>query len=332
MNQDPLSASGAAPGDPRQAERRGSASVALAGQILCVLVPIAVWFSPLQLAAQTKHMFAILAFMIIAWITQATEFALAGFVGCFLFWALGVVRFPVAFAGFTSQPAWFSFAALLMGLLARESGLAHRLAYSVIQRIGTSYPRILLGLLITNFLLTFIVPSGLARLVIIMSVAMAVSDAFQAQRGSNVSIGMFVVLTYTADLFDKMMLAGTASITSAGLMERVGDVRVLWGQWFFAFLPCSILTVAAAWWLALRLFPPERNLLVPDRSYFRRELEKMGRWTLAEKKAALLMGGAMILWMTGALTHIPPTMVGLGVGLFALLPRIASSTRGRCAA
>jgi len=36
----------------------------------------------------------------VAWITRAMDYALAGLVGCFLFWALGVVRFSVAFSGF----------------------------------------------------------------------------------------------------------------------------------------------------------------------------------------------------------------------------------------
>ena len=322
MNRDPLSAASAPAGDVQHSHLQRAPWLKLAGRILCVLVPAAIWLSPIQLAPQTKHMFAVLAFMLIAWMTQATEFAVAGLIGCFLFWALGIVPFGVAFAGFTSQPAWFSFAALLMGLLARESGLAQRLAYTVIHRIGTSYPRILLGLVITNFLLTFIVPSGLARLVIMASVALAVVEAFHAERGSRIACGMFVVLTYTADLFDKMMLAGTASITSAGLMQRLGGIHVQWGQWLLAFLPCGVVTVPFAWWLALRLFPPEPSALVPDRAYFHRELEKMGRWSAAERRAAVFMGGAMVLWMTGSLTHIPPTMVALGAGLGALLPNI----------
>ncbi|HVA41779.1 MAG TPA: SLC13 family permease [Candidatus Binataceae bacterium] len=317
-----MTAASAPASDVQHSNLQRASFLKLAGRILCVLVPAAIWLSPIQLAPQTKHMFAVLAFMLIAWMTQATEFAVAGFIGCFLFWALGIARFDVAFAGFASQPAWFSFAALLMGLLARESGLAHRLAYTVIQRIGTSYPRILLGLLVTNFLLTFIVPSGLARLVIMASVALVVVEAFQARRGSNIACGMFVVLTYTADLFDKMMLAGTASITSAGLMQRVGGIRVLWGEWLFAFLPCSIVTVLVAWWLALRLFPPEATALAPDREYFQHELDKMGRWSATERRAAILMGCAMVLWMTGSLTHMPPTMVALGVGLLALLPYV----------
>jgi di/tricarboxylate transporter len=66
--------------------------IAAVGQFLCVAVPLIIWFAPLNLEAQTQHAFAIVAFMVVAWITQAMDYALAGLVGCFLFWALGIVR------------------------------------------------------------------------------------------------------------------------------------------------------------------------------------------------------------------------------------------------
>ena len=171
----------------------------LIGQILCILVPLAVWFAPL-LEPVTKHGFAIVGFMIIAWITQAMDYALAGFVGCFLFWALGIVRFPVAFSGFANDTAWFLFGALLLGVIATRSGIARRLAYFIMLRIGTTYPRILLGLIITDFLLTFIVPSGIARVVIMASIALGLAEAFKAGPGNNLSRGMFLILSYTVNI------------------------------------------------------------------------------------------------------------------------------------
>jgi hypothetical protein len=64
--------------------------VVIVGQILCILVPLVVWFAPLGLEPVTQHGFAIVGFMVVAWITRAMDYALAGFVGCFLFWALGM--------------------------------------------------------------------------------------------------------------------------------------------------------------------------------------------------------------------------------------------------
>jgi di/tricarboxylate transporter len=48
----------------------------------------------------------------------------------------------------------------------------------------------------------------------------------------------------------------------------------------------------------------------------------MGPWSNAEKKAALLLGAAILLWTTDFLHHIPPAMIALGAGLAALLPPV----------
>jgi solute carrier family 13 (sodium-dependent dicarboxylate transporter), member 2/3/5 len=296
--------------------------VVIAGQVLCLLVPLAVWFAPLPLEPNTKHGFAIIGFMVVAWITRAMDYALAGLVGCFLFWALGIVKFPVAFSGFANDTAWFLFGALLLGVIATRSGAARRLAYFIMLHVGITYPRILLGLIITDFLLTFIVPSGIARVVIMASIALGLAEAFNSVPGSNVSRGMFLILSYTANIFDKMIIAGAGSITARGLIEKVGGVEVLWSFWFIAFLPCSIITVLAAWGLTLWLYPPEKVALEGGYEYLRMEIAKMGPWSALEKKAALLMTVAILLWLTDFIHHISPAIIGMGVGLFALLPRV----------
>lgn len=292
------------------------------GQILCILVPPLVWFAPLPLQPVTQHAFAIVGFMVVAWITRAMDYALAGFIGCFLFWALRIVTFPVAFSGFANDTAWFLFGALLLGVVATRSGIARRIAYFVMLRVGVTYPRILLSLIVTDFLLTFIVPSGIARVVIMASIALGLAEAFNSPPGSNVSRGMFLVLSYTANIFDKMIIAGAASITARGLIEKIGGVEVLWSFWFVAFLPCSIITVLVAWWLTLKLYPPEKVALEGGYDYLRAEMTKLGSLSLLEKKAALLMTAAILLWLTDFLHHISPSVIGIGVGLFALLPRV----------
>lgn len=306
---------------PESLENPNSRLVVI-GQILCILVPPLVWFTPSPLQPVTQHAFAIVGFMVVAWITRAMDYALAGFIGCFLFWALRIVTFPVAFSGFANDTAWFLFGALLLGVVATRSGIARRIAYFVMLRVGVTYPRILLSLIVTDFLLTFIVPSGIARVVIMASIALGLAEAFNSPPGSNVSRGMFLVLSYTANIFDKMIIAGAGSITARGLIEKIGGVEVLWSYWFVAFLPCSIITVLVAWWLTLKLYPPEKVALEGGYDYLRAEMTKLGSLSLLEKKAALLMTAAILLWLTDFLHHISPSVIGIGVGLFALLPRV----------
>lgn len=297
------------------------------GRALCVLVPVALWFAPIGMDVRTQHVLAIAAFMILAWITEAIDYALAGFIGCYLYWALGVVPFGVAFSGFATDTPWFLFGAALFGAMATSTGLARRIAFFVLQRVGMTYPRALLGLVITDFLLTFVIPSGIARVVVMSAVALGLVEAFGVGRGSNIGRAMFLIITYAAGIFDKMIIAGAASITARGAIERVGGVEVLWSRWFFAYLPCDILTIVIAWWLMLWLFPPEKNSLSNDEAaYVERELRQMGGWTPASTRAALLITAAIGLWLTDFLHHIPPSVIGLGVGLAAVLPGIGVLT------
>jgi anion transporter len=312
MTSDSQSASGAGLSAPA---RRGA-------QLLCVIVPLIVWFAPVPAEATTRHALAIAAFMVLAWITEPMDHAISGLIGCFLFWALDVVRFNVAFSGFADSTPWFLLGAMLIGAMTVKSGLARRLAYLVMARVGVTYPRILLGLIVTDLILTLIVPSGIARIVIMAAIALGLVEAFRVRSGSNVARGMFLIITYCAALFDKMIIAGASSITARGLIERTGGVDVQWSQWFVAFLPCDVITVAAAWGLTLWLFPPEPIEREGGRTYLNDQLGKLGPLSAVECRAALLIAMATILWMTDFVHHISPAKIGLGVGLVTLLPCI----------
>ncbi len=292
------------------------------GRALAVVIPIVLWFAPLPLERPAQKAIAVTSFMIIAWITHALDHAVTGLIGCYLFWALGVAKVEIAFGGFSSSTPWFLFGAVLFGTMAAKSGLGRRLAYLVMRGVGDTYSRLLLGLIISDFLLTFPVPSGIARVVIMAAVAIGLIEAAGVNRGSNLGRGLFIILTYTANIFDKMIIAGAAAITAQGLIAQVGHVEVLWSRWFLAFLPVTGLTILVAWRLTLWLYPPERDALSERSHVLHDKLRALGSWSTLEKKTAILMGIAISLWMTDRLHHLSPAIVALGIALVATLPGV----------
>lgn len=294
--------------------------------VLIAAGAVAFWFLPLGLDPKIQHAFAIAAFMIVGWMTNVIDHGLMGILGCALFWMTGVTRFETAFSGFAESTAWFLFGAICFGLMASKSGLARRLAYMVMRAVGHSYPRLLFGLILSDFLLTPVVPSGIARVVIMAAIATGLVEAFGVKKGSNIGRGMFVILVYSATIFDKMVIAGAASITARGAIEKFGEVDVLWSQWLLAYLPCDILVMIIGWRLTLWLFPPEPVALTDGPGFIDREIAAMGPWSAIEKRAALLMLGATALWITDFIHHIPAPMIGLGIGVVSFLPRVGVLT------
>src|SRR5215813_8554267 len=130
------------------------------------LIPVIFWFIPLNLEPKAQHAIAITLFMILGWATEIMDHGLTGLIGCYLFWVLKIVTFDVVFSGFANDTPWFLMGAILFGTMASKSGLVRRLVYSVILRIGMSYSRFLLVLIIADFLLTFLVLLGMARVTI----------------------------------------------------------------------------------------------------------------------------------------------------------------------
>ncbi len=290
--------------------------------VICLVVPVAIWFAPVAIPHPAKAAMAITSFMILAWMTNVMEYGAAGVIGCVLFWALGVAKFETAFSGFVSDTPWFLVGAILLGEAANKTGIPQRIGAFVVTRVGTSYSRLLLGLIITTFLLTFVVPSGSARTVIMAAIGLGVINVFGVGKGSNIGRAIFLCITYTCAIFDKMIIAGAGAITARGIIVKVGGVNVSWGLWFIAYLPCALLTIWASWRFALYFYPPEVESLDGRMDQLRDKLRTSVPWNSMALKASILSGLAIILWLTDFIHHVSPTMIALLLAMAAFLPGI----------
>jgi anion transporter len=293
--------------------RRGAG---LAAAVLCLA---GLWFAPTHDLPAARHAVAIAAFMIVLWITEAVSHAVAGCLGLVLFVVLGVAGPRAVLSGFRSETTWFLVAALVIGAMAQR-GLAQRLARAAVAGVGTAYSRLLLAFIVVGFLLTFLVPSGMARVTILASIAFGVVEAFGVGPRSRIGRGLLVIVTCTAALFDKMVIAGAAAILARGIIQEVGRVRVLYSQWFVAFLPCAALTILCCWRLILWLYPPEKQAM--EGAAWKKLLGEARPWSAAEKKCAAYLCLAVGLWLTDFLHHLDPAWIGIGVALLGVLPGV----------
>lgn len=289
---------------------------------LAIALAIVLWFFPPSISTQARHALAVSLLVLIMWVARVLPHALTGLIGCYLFWTLVGVPSSTAFAGFTNVSAWFVFSAGLFGLMVTKTRLAHRLAGWLMGRSGVSYPRLVLSFILTSLVLNLLVPSGIARVIILGGIGLGVVASKGWGPEALPARGLFVSLTITSTLFDKLMITGGGTIVSQGIIEKVGHVPVYWSQWLFALLPALLLSVPACWAIIVWLFPA--RLTGPDsfRQPLEAHLQVEKTWSAAEKRCGLLLMAALLLWMTDFVHHIHPAMVALGVALLATLPRI----------
>jgi len=298
----------------------------LVGAALGPLAAVAIWFAPFPLEPLAQHALAVVAFMIVYWITEPIDHGITALAGCFLFWALNISEFEVAFSGFADPTPWFLYGGLLLGEAAATTGLARRIGYGVIRLIGTSYSRILMSIIVVVVILNFLIPSGMAQVALLAPILMGIVAAFGLEPLSNVGRGLFVIVTYTCGLFNKMILSGGSSILTHGMVQRLSGETIYWSEWLIAFLPMTLVTIFACWFIILRLYPPEKNDLPGGQQFIRDAAERAGPWTADEKKTLAWMLLAIGLWATDRLHHINPAIIAMGAGLAITLPKVGVLT------
>jgi sodium-dependent dicarboxylate transporter 2/3/5 len=294
----------------------------LIGAVLGPIVGLLLWWLPLGLDPPAQRALAIVAFMLVYWIAEPIVHGMTALIGCFCFWVLQITTFPVAFSGFTQTTPWFVFGALLIGEAAAQTGLVKRLGYTIIHRVGTSYAQLLLGSLLLAYLLNFVIPSPNAQLVILASLLTGIVTVVGIEPRSPMAKGLFLTVTYACSLFSKMNLGAASTLLARGLIEEQTGMPVLWSRWFLAFLPATVLTIAACWLTARWLYPAKTSELPGSQQYLREALQAMGPWRRDEQKALAWLLLAIALWATDFWHHTDPAAIALGISLLLVLPKV----------
>lgn len=295
----------------------------LLGRLLAgPLVALWFWSLNLGLAPVQQKALAVALLIVISWIAAPIEHGLTALIGCYLFWAWDVTKFATAFSGFTNSTIWFLFCSLLMSEAASRTGLAKRLGYLFMRRVGSSCAQLQIGFVFLAFLLAVVVPSGMGPLSLLAALALGLINAAGLDPRGNFTRGLFVMMTTICALVSVMVLSGATSMMTRSIVEEQSGIQILWSQWFLACLPLNLLTMIAAIVIVRWLYPAEVEEPRGGREYFERTLAEMGPWSAAEKKTFFWFVLAIGLWATDFWHHINPAVIGIGAGLALSLPTI----------
>ncbi|MDO5536628.1 MAG: anion permease, partial [Desulfovibrionaceae bacterium] len=209
--------------------------------------------------------------------------------------------------------------ASLMGLMVTKSGLARRLALIIMRRAGRSVPRVLFGVLVASCLITFIIPSAIARVVLLGSICVGIVEALGLKKGSNAGKCLFTAVTVSSTLFSKGVLASSAPLLGRAFIERYTGTSVLYSEWTLLFLPFEILCVFVLHFALLKVFPPEDIGEGSDEAHAA-SFEDMGPLSPEERKVLILTLCTTLLWMTDFLHGLKPAWIGILAGMASTMP------------
>lgn len=310
-----IQASGASPSAAKTPMTRTAIGLFVA---TAALVTIAVLPQPAGLPAAGQYMLAILAFSVVIWMTEAVSYAVSAVViialTAFMLGmapeaaggkAMGTTRaLGVALGGF-SNTAWaLVCGALFLAAAMTRTGLDKRIALIVLSRVGAKTNRVLIGVILVGFLLSFVVPSTTARVSCMVPIVMGIILAFDVPLKSRFAGALMIAVAQADTLWNiGIKTAAAQNMVALSFIEKQLGQTISWLDWFVAAAPFSAIMSVVLYYLLMWMMPPEKTEIAGGQAIVADALRALGPMTGVEKRLLALSLALLFFWSTEKILH-----------------------------
>lgn len=270
-------------------------------------------------------------FLLAVWAWSATRLddTLVAFLAAIALIVVGVLPVEEFFASLGDETIWLLIGAFVMAAAVSTSGLPLRAAAHLVR--FARGPRSLFHLTTVALTLSaFAVPATSGRAALAVPVFGALSTALDGRgrviRALALLMPTVVLLSAVASL-----LGAGAHIITDQLLRAAGEPGFSFLSWLWLGLPLAVVSSHLAAELILWRFVDRDDRAAPVR-VTTDDIEKAagrqvtGPLTALERRAALLVGAAIVLWSSEPLHGIPPALVALFGAVAAVTPGIGCTT------
>jgi solute carrier family 13 (sodium-dependent dicarboxylate transporter), member 2/3/5 len=288
-------------------------------------------------------MLGILLFSIIVWMTDTISYPVsAAVIMALMAFLIGIspdVANPkvvlgtskaltLALGGFSNTALALVGGALFLAAAMMQTGLDKRIALVVLSRIGAKTNRVLAGVIIVGFILSFFVPSTTARVSCMVPIVMGIIVAFKVEKKSRFAAVMMIATAQADSLWNVgIKTAAAQNMIALGFIEKQLGTYITWLDWFIAAAPFSAIMSVILYYVLLKIMPPETEEIAGGKEAVAHALAELGPMKADEKKLLAVSLTLLFLWATEKIIHpFDTSSTTIAAIAFMLLPGVGVMT------
>jgi len=287
------------------------------------------WVAGGDLSAEARATLVVFTVAIWAWIFTKVDDTYVALGAATVLVLIGVVSTDGLFATLGDDTIWLLLAAFIIAAGITSSGLANRAAAWIVS--GARTPRQLVHLLTAALIVTtFAVPSTSGRAALALPIFVALARVLKDHRSLVRALALIFPTVILLSAVGSLLGAGAHLVTAQVVQTATGQ-GFDFARWLVLGLPLALVSSHLAAELVLVLFTDRATRQIQLRvraADFEvgSPTPVTGALTVAESRAALLMGAVVLLWCTEALHGVHPAIVALAGALVATSPRYGSTS------
>ena len=283
---------------------------------LAIIAFIVVMLIPMEGLSYPGHAaIALLVFAVIMWASETVHLAVTSLIILFLQPIIGVESFDAAVIGFANPIIFLMIGGFIMAEAIRKSGLATRLTYGMLDKVGISPNKSIFVAVFSTGLLSAWIENvvAFAMLIPIIKEIIPLMGVDDPEKGkSNFAKAMILGASYGS-------LAGGfgTEIGTAPNLMAAAYTHIPFAEWMVFGFPIAIIMMSIICIFLIILFKPEVKGIVGGKKTITNKMESLGSITKVEKKALVILLFTIGLWVTTGLTGLNSYSIALiGAVLF----------------
>ena len=293
--------------------------------LLPILVGGVIWLlpTPTGVNEQAWHLLAIFLATVVAFITKPMPMGAVAIMALTISVVSNTLTIEQGLSGFSDKTAWLTLSSFLIARAIIKTGLATRTAYIFITIFGKSTLLLSYGLLITDIVLSPVMPSGNARGGgVIFPIVKSLATAYDSEPDDGKrKIGSFLMITayqgtqITTALF---LTAMVANPLMAQLAKEIAGVDIDWLTWALAALLPGIISLLMMPLIVYWFYPPQLKSTPKAPEFAKDKLKQIGEIKHSEWIMLGILIVLLLLWGGGEQWGIESVTTAL-IGIVLLL-------------
>jgi sodium-dependent dicarboxylate transporter 2/3/5 len=274
------------------------------GLIAGPLIAIGILLMPTALPPPAQRVAAVLALMIVLWMTEALPLAVTALLGPTLCVMLGVASAQAAYAPFADPVIFLFIGSFILAEAMVVHRLDRRLAFTALasQWVGSSGVRLVVAYAgVTCFLSMWMSNTATTAMMFPLGVAV-LSELGRERKGDRAfqryAMAMMLVTSFAATIGGMGTPVGTPpNLIGVGLLRTTADINLTFTGWMIVGVPVAMVTMLALvmWFLV----PMSRGIQLGADAVrvVSEELRRLGTMTRGERNVVLAFSVTIALWV-----------------------------------
>ena len=235
---------------------------------------------------------------------------------------IAVAPADVIFAGWSSTALWLTFGGLIVGIAVTRTGLGGRLAARLTGLFGETYKAQVAAMVLVGVALSFLMPSTMGRVILLVPIALALADRLGFTAGRNGRNGLVMAVACGTWMPAVAILpANVPNMVLAGTAETLYDLHFTYGAYLLLHFPVTgVLKAIAIYFAVLMLFPDRADTSTAQTAH-------ATPMTRDEKVLSYVLVVTLALWAIDFWHGISPAWIALSAGVVCLLPGVDLVTK-----